>query len=169
MQNLSKKQWSQNLNLKEGIDLSIELSIKCRQKNIISSLGNKLFYCNVLSDSINLTYYHSISSLYKFSQKDGPEIDKTRDIILRMLSVAMKCHYFLYENEKILHEPYFSSTPDLSNPYNSFYTLIYKTETKTIIVSEKELKNLNAIKLVKVKSGINEGNIIKKEIINKNN
>lgn len=165
MQNLSKKQWSLNLNLKDGIDLGIDLSVKCRQKNIISSLPNKLYYCNVFNENIDLTYYHSLSSLYKFSQKDGPEIDRARDMVLRMLSVAMKCHYFLYEHEKIVHEPYFSCIPDVSNPYHSFFTLVYKTENKTIIVSEKELKNIANTKFVKIKN--NESYIIKKELINK--
>lgn len=166
MQNLPKKQWSPNISLKDAIDLCIDFSVKARQKNIISVLPNKLFFCYVVNESPNINYFHSLSALFKFSQKDTPETDRARDMILRMLSVAIKCHFFLYDSQKVTHEPYFCAMPDLSEPSKPFFTLFYKIDNKTIIVSERELKNITLTKFAKVPSKEGGNITIKKESIN---
>lgn len=164
MQNLHKKQWTPNISLKEATELCIDFSIKARQKNIIASLPYKLFFCYTLNESPNTDYFHNFSSLFKFSQKDNPQTDSARDMTLRMLSVALKCHFFLYENQKVIHEPYFGVFPDLSQPHKPIFALLYKIENKTIIVCERELKNITLTQAVKVTN--NEAEQIKKESIN---
>ncbi len=152
MQNLAKRQWTPNLGLKDAIDMGIELSIKARQKNVLSSSPPKLYYCYVVQDCPDLIYFHSLSSLFKFSQKDTPYVDGARDKVLRMLSVASKCHFFLFHKEKVAHEPYFYAVPDVSNPSNTIFGLIYKiaSQDKTIIVSERQLKNTATFKFEKI-------------------
>lgn len=150
MQNLPRKQWSPNLTLKDALDVSIDASIRARQKNIIGSLPPRLFFAYVVDKSPDLNFFQSFSSLFKFSQKDTPYLDRSRDMVLRLLSVAVKAHFFLYDRERVLHEPYFLATPDVSAAGSVFFTLIYEVESHTIIVSERELKSLAPVRYEKV-------------------
>lgn len=165
MQNLSKRQWSPNLSLKDAIDLSIDLSIRCRQKNVFASDPAKLYYGFVVADSPDLSYFHSMSQLYKFSQKDTPYNDYARDKVLRMLSVAVKCHFFLFPQEKIAHEPYFFAIPDLSAPSKTFFGLVYKlsSQDKAIIVCERDLRKLPIFKFEKIEQPAPKSAIVKAE------
>lgn len=161
MQNLAKKQWNPNISVKDAVDLGIEFSVRARQKNVIATLPPKLYFCYVAQDCPDLTYFHNISALFRFSQKDTPYIDQTRDRVLRMLSVATKAHFFLFHKEKVAHEPYYFAVPDLSNPSNTYYGLIYKiaSQDKTIMVCERQLKNTALQKLEKSVSATNPNHV----------
>lgn len=166
MQNTSKRQWSQNITLKDVIDICIDTSIKFRTKNVLSSEDANIYYCYVVDNFSSIDYMQNFSSLLKFGQKDTPLTDRTRDRVLRMLSVAVKAHYFLFDNEKSLHEPYFYCIPDISYQNKLIYGLIYKLSNgKTLIVSQRDLKNISAYKYVEDKQTNNKYKNLKKENI----
>lgn len=147
MKNTAKRQWSQNLTLKEVLDICIDTSIRFRAKNVLSQEEANLYYCYVVDNFTLTDYMQNFSQLLKFTQKDSPLTDRTRDRVLRMLSVAVKAHFFLYNNNnniRSLHEPFFYTIPDISYTNKLTYGLIYKLNNgKTIIVSQKDLKNIS--------------------------
>lgn len=144
MQNLSKRQWGQNLSIKESADMMIDWCIRAREKNVLKRLPPKIFFSYVLDDTPPLNFFHNSSQLFKYSNKDTPFIDGARDSILRCLSVALKAHFFLFPNDKVSYEPYFFNIPSLSNPTQTSFGLIYKVDNsnKCILVSEVEIKTL---------------------------
>lgn len=144
MQNLAKRQWRASLSIKEAADMMIDWCIRAREKNVLRKKPPQIFYAYVLEDTPPLQYFHNVSSVFKYSQKDIPYIDNTRDTLLRCLSVALKAHYFLFQENSVEHEPYFFVSPSLSEPTQTTYGLIYKIEKedKVIIVSDKDLSSM---------------------------
>jgi hypothetical protein len=144
MQNLAKRQWGPQLSIKEASDIIIEWCIRAREKNVLRRKPPTIFYAYIVEDTPPLQYMQNVSSLFKYSQKDMPYVDQTRDKILRCLSVALKAHFFLFANEQVSHEPYFFTIPSLNEPNNNVCGLVYKIEKedKSIIVCEKSLIEL---------------------------
>lgn len=141
MQNLSKRQWGQQISLKESADIMIEWCIRAREKNVLRKSPPRVFYSYVLDDTPQLNFYHNVSQIFKYSQKDTPFVDYARDTILRLLSVSLKAHCFLFANDKVSYEPYFFNVPSLENPNSSSFGLIYKVDhgNKCIVVTELPL------------------------------
>jgi hypothetical protein len=144
MQNLSKRQWKSSLSVKEAGDTMIEWCIRAREKNVIRKKPPQLFYAYVVSDCPPLQHLHNISAIFKYSQKDVPYIDQSRDSLLRCLSVALKAHFFLFSQDKVSHEPYYFTIPSLLDSNQTTFGLIYHIEqqNKTIIVCEKDIAQL---------------------------
>lgn len=136
----SKKNWSAGMALRDVIEMGIDLSIKCRQKNSLANSPAQLYHCFVAAEQSALDYFEPVGSLFKFSQKDTPYTDSARDQVLRMLSVASKCHFFLFHDDKLAHEPYFFTLPDPSNISQSVFGLYYRvSSSKVIIVCPRDL------------------------------
>lgn len=144
MQNLAKRQWGPQLSIKQAADIIIEWCIRAREKNVLRKKPPTLFHAYIIEDTPPLHYMQNIGPVFKYSQKDFPYIDQTRDALLRCLSVALKAHFFLFPNDAVAHEPYFFTLPDLNEPNKTVYGLIYKIEKedKSIVVCEKDLTNL---------------------------
>ncbi|NCP98219.1 hypothetical protein GW796_00660 [archaeon] len=144
MQNLSKRQWGHQLSIKQAADIAISWCIRAREKNVLRKKPPKIFYSYIVEDTPPLQYLQNISSVFKYSQKDMPYTDQSRDTLLRCLSVAIKAHFFLFPNDVVSYEPYFFTIPSLNDPNNTIYGLIYKIEKddKSIIVCERNLIEL---------------------------
>lgn len=143
MQNLSKRQWGHHLSVKQSADIMIEWCIRAREKNILRKKPPTIFFSYIVEDNPQLQYMQNISSIFRYSQKDMPQTDNARDVLLRILSVALKTHFFIFPEDFISHEPYFFTIPSLDSP-NNIYGIIYQLEkeNKSIIVCEKNLLNL---------------------------
>lgn len=143
-QNNTKKEWIPNLKVKDAIDVCISWSIRARQKNVLAQKSPELFHAYVLNDTPNISYFQGVSSVFKYSQKDTPYTDSARDMFLRLLSVCLKAHFFLYHNYTVAYEPHFFIMPNLADPTQTEYGLVYKVahENKCIVVSSKDLKSL---------------------------
>lgn len=141
MQNLAKRQWGASLTIKESADMMIDWCIRAREKNVLRKKPPQIYYAYITEDSPPLQYLNNISQIFKYSQKDIPYIDQSRDSLLRCLSVALKAHFFLFPDDKVSHEPYFFVLPSLSEPTQTSFGLVYKIEreSKSIIVCDKPL------------------------------
>lgn len=144
MKNLPKKQWKPSLPLKDVADIMISWCIRAREKNILRKKPPQIYYSYVIEGSIPLQYMVNVSQLFKYSQKDMPYIDQTRDSILRCLAIALKTHFFIFYNSNVSHEPYFFTFPNLADPNQTDYGIVYEieNENKTIIICEKNLNLL---------------------------
>ena len=126
----NKKEWAPRITLDEAISCSIQWVSRARQKNVISALPPTLYMAYMVDDSPFLGYMKDYSSLFKYSSKDDPENDRARDAALRLLSIALKAHFFLAKDCLCKHEPYFFTIPDISSPSNLHYGIIYKIESR---------------------------------------
>lgn len=144
MQNLAKRQWGPSITMKESADLMVEWCIRAREKNVLRKKPPKIYYAYVIEGTPPIQFMQSISSIFKYSQKDSPYVDLIRDILLREMSVALKAHFFMFSDDRVAHEPYFFTIPSLEDLNQTIVGLVYKIEkeNKTIVVFEKELKIL---------------------------
>lgn len=144
MQNLAKRQWGHSLSVKEAADIMIDWCVRARDKNILRKKPPQIYFAYVLEDTPPLQYFQNISPVFKYSHKDVPYVDQTRDSLLRCLSVALKAHFFLFQNDAVSHEPYFFVMPSLLEPSQTHFGLLYKIEKedKVILVCEKNLKQM---------------------------
>lgn len=141
MQNLSKRQWGNQLTVKSAAEIMIDWCIKAHTKNVLRKKPPQIFSCYVVKDTPPLQFMNNISNVFKYSQKDMPYVDQARDSLLRCLSVALKAHFFLFPQDEVCHEPYFFALPNLQNPSQTTFGLIYKLtrDDKSIIVCERDL------------------------------
>lgn len=144
MQNLSKRQWGNQLTVKSVAEIMIDWCIKAHAKNVLRKKPPQIFSCYVVKDTPPLQFMNTIGSVFKYSQKDMPYIDQARDSLLRCLSVALKAHFFLFPQDEVCHEPYFFTLPNLQNPSQTTFGLVYKLtkDDKSIIVCEKDLAEM---------------------------
>jgi hypothetical protein len=103
----------------------------------------------VVDDAPHLGFMRDLSSLFRYSAKDDPEMDRARDQALRLLAVSLKAHFFLGKDSLARHEPYLFSLPDIANPASCHYGLVYRLEgrpSQTIIVANCDLGLISTLK-----------------------
>ena len=144
MQNLAKRQWGHQLSVKEAKDILVDWCIRAREKNALRKRPPQIFYAYVLDDTPPFQFMNNVASVFKYSQKDVPYIDMARDSLLRCLSIALKVHYFMFEDDAVSHEPYFFVLPSLADPSTTTFGIVYKIEKqdKSIVVCDKKLDAL---------------------------
>lgn len=141
MQNLSKRQWGGQLTVKGAADILIDWCKKAQAKNVLRKKDPQIFYCYIVKDTPPLHFLNNVGNVFKYTQKDLPYMDSARDSLLRCLSVALKAHFFIYPTDEVEHEPYFFTVPNLNNPSQTSFGIIYKIskDDKSIIVCENNL------------------------------
>lgn len=142
MSSIAKREWNPRISLDEALSCALGWLIRGRQKNVLASQAPTLYIAYVVDEAPFLGLMRDLTSLFRYSSKDDPEMDRARDQALRLLSVAMKAHYFLGRDSLIRHEPYLFCLPDISAPASPHYGLAYKLESRpaqTIIVSTCDL------------------------------
>lgn len=144
MQNLSKRQWGNQLSVKSAAEILIDWCIKAYNKNVLRKKPPQIYSCYVVKDTPPLQFMNNVSNVFKYSQKDVPYIDQARDSLLRCLSVALKAHFFLFPQDEVCHEPYFFALPNLQNPSLTTFGIIYKLtkDDKSIIVCERDIAQM---------------------------
>lgn len=142
MSSLAKREWNPRISLDEALSCSLGWLVRARQKNVLSNLPPTLYMAYVVDDAPHLGFMRDLSSLFRYSAKDDPEMDRARDQALRLLSVSIKAHFFLGKDSLARHEPYLFSLPDIANPASCHYGLVYRLEgrpSQTIIVANCDL------------------------------
>lgn len=140
MSQKSNRLWSNGIDISYAFDFVVEALKKARDKKILTERPPSVYYCYIIQQNLSVNHFMDITSIFKYSLKDTPENDYMRDNVLRLLSVALKAHYFNDKDVLVKHEPYVFTCPDLNNIGNNNYGLIYNlNNNKTIIVSDKKL------------------------------
>jgi hypothetical protein len=142
---VAKRQWGPQLQLKECAAIAIDWSEKARQKNVVAIRPPTLYQAYLCTSGESLlNWAKPVSDIFKWSNKDGPSQNHAKDSVIRLLAVAIKAHFFLESKDKVAHEPYVFSLPDLSNASHHRYGLIYKLEEsgKSIVVADGDLAQM---------------------------
>lgn len=149
MSSLAKREWNPRISLDEALGCSLGWLLRARQKNVLSNLPPTLYTAYVVDDAPHLGFMRDLSSLFRYSAKDDPETDRARDQALRLLSVALKAHFFLGRDSLARHEPYLFSLPDLSSAGSCHYGLVYRLEgrpSQTILVGTCDLGMVSTLR-----------------------
>lgn len=165
MSGSSKRLWSPNLSFEDVRKLVLNFLIRCRDKNILTNKPVTLYKVYKFEQQWPVNGMTEISHYLRFSKNDTPDIDRTRDVLVRLLSVVLKSHFFIDENAIVRNEPYVFMVPDLSKPGSLQYGLVYQIEANNkvynIIVAEWDL-NLSNSTFIKTLNN-NEQSIILSE------
>lgn len=149
MSSTAKREWNPRISLDEALSCSLGWLVRARQKNVLSPLPPTLYMAYVVDDAPHLGFMRDLSSIFRYSAKDDPEMDRARDQALRLLSVALKAHFFLGRDALVRHEPYLFCIPDLSFPSSPHYGLVYRLETRpaqTVIVATCDLGQVSSLR-----------------------
>ncbi len=139
---IPKRDWNPRISLDEGLACAIQWLVRARQKNVLSPLPPTLYMAYILDEAPSVGFMRDLSSLFRYSAKDDPDMDRSRDQALRLLAVAAKAHFFLARDALIRHEPYFFSLPDVSSPGNPHCGIVYRLEgrqAQAIVVATCDL------------------------------
>lgn len=83
------------------------------------------------------------SAILKFGFDRNPISDQAKQALARLLAVSVKAHFFLAPNAIVLHEPYLFVMPDLGQPGQRRYGLVYPLEnegrTLSLVVADWDL------------------------------
>jgi hypothetical protein len=150
MSGRGKRLWPSNLDLDSAYKETLEFLKRCSAHKINVSLPHPTIYKSYKIDGYwGIGELTPISVLLKFGYSNDPLVDRAKISIARLLCVALKTHYFLSNNAIVPSEPVWFSIPDLANPGNFRYGLIYNiiepadkngpAKQKTIITAEWDL------------------------------
>lgn len=149
MSSLAKREWTPRLTVDAAQQVAVGWIMRARQKNVISQSDPAIFTAYVVDESPFTGLMTDISSIFRYSSKDDPDMDRIRDAALKLLSVAMKAHFFLFRDALVRHEPYVFSIPDLSHPGMSHTGLVYRLdsrESNTIMVATCDLAAVSSLR-----------------------
>lgn len=147
MSGQAKRWWG----LRQGFDGAYQDTLqflkRCNEHNIISQSDPTLFYAYRFEKDLPIDGMLDASKFLRFNYERKPAMDEIRQTLARLLSVAVKAHYFLNEQATVVHEPYLFQIPDLAQLGRMRYGLIYPLEEKkgngtqlsSIVVSEWDL------------------------------
>lgn len=124
----SRKEWQPRASLSEALSCGVNWLERARQKNCLAKMPCSLFVAYALPESPALGLSSEMSKLFRFSNRDAPETDSLRDASLRLLSVALKAHFFLAPGQASRHEPFVSSYPDPLNPGGTSVALVHRLD-----------------------------------------
>lgn len=136
MKSTGKRLWGQNIDIHTAADIAIEWCVRSREKNILHSDHPRIYQSYLVKGVPPIDYMTGIGQLFKFSVKDTPYTDRTRNDALKCLAVAIKAHYFLLPESRVTHEPYFFIFPDAHTPSITRCGIVYPllSNDKSIIV-----------------------------------
>lgn len=142
-----KRWWTPRQDFQGAYGDTLQFLQRCKEKNVISSVDPALFYAYRTDGIWPVEGLQDSSRYMRFGSDKNPAIDEVRQTLARLLSIAIKAHFFLNDQAIVLHEPYLFSVPDLNQAGRSRHGLVYPIEEKrgnstiqrTIVVSEWDL------------------------------
>lgn len=126
MSGRGKRLWAPQLNFDEAYQETLNYLKRCQEHHVLSAPTRpELFYAYKLQQPVPTAHFHPLSPLLKFGYESQPLEDDTKAVMAKLLSVALKLHYFNHTTLSTAHEPYWFAIPDLSQPHRQQYGLIY--------------------------------------------
>lgn len=143
MSGSSKRLWSPNSTLDEIKNILNSFLTRCQDKRILTVSDTKLYHVYRFEQTLPTENLIEVSKFLRFSKNDNPEIDITREALLKLMSSAVKAHIYFDDTAIIRHEPYMFLIPDIFKLGQFRYGLYYPIESNkkniSLIVSEWDI------------------------------
>ncbi len=143
MSGSSKRLWSPNSTLDEAQTIMNGFLTRCQDKRILNNSEIKLYQVYRFEQTWPTENLIEISKFLRFSKNDNPDIDIIREVILKLVSSAMKAHIYFDDNAIIRHEPYMFLIPDMFKlgqfRYGLYYPIESNKKSMSLIVSEWDI------------------------------
>lgn len=145
MSGRGKRLWAPRLSFDEAYREVLEFLKTSGKHNLVgtSGMAPTLYHAYWMDTSFPTDGLIDASSVLKFGYDRSPTADQAKQAMARLLSVVTKAHFFLAPKAIVVHEPYLFVMPDLGNPGQRRYGLIYPLENdnrlSTLVVAEWDL------------------------------
>ena len=144
-----KRLWAPYLSFNDAFSETLAFVRRCEEKNLPLGLSEpSLYRAYVMSGSWSMGEGQDLSLFLRFQTSNDPTMDQAKVSISRLLSIAVKAHYFIAEKATVRHEPIVFSCPDLAHPGHWRYGLVYPIDipqergpalSRAIVVAEWDL------------------------------
>lgn len=137
MSGRGKRLWAPRLGFDEAYKEVLDFLKNCQKHNLVGgSTGVPILYQVYQVDTLWPTEgLVDASSVLRFGFDRSPVADQAKQAMARLLSVVVKAHFFLAPQAIVLHEPYLFVMPDLGQPGQRRYGLVYPLEHDGRMVS----------------------------------
>ena len=145
MSGRGKRLWAPRLGFNEAYREVLDFLKNCQKHNLVPPSGGTptLYQVYQVDTGWPTEGLSDASGVLRFGYDRNPLADQAKQAMARLLSVVTKAHFFLAPDAIVTHEPYLFLMPDLGNPGQRRYGLIYPLEnagrTSSLIVAEWDL------------------------------
>lgn len=144
-----KRLWPPYLSFQAAFAETLGFVKRCEEKNLPLGLPEPTLYrAYLMNGTWNMGDGQDLSRFLRFKTSNDPTMDHAKVALSRLLSVAVKAHYFMAEKATVPHEPAVFSLPDLAHPGRWRYGLAYPldipasrgpSQARTLVVAEWDL------------------------------
>ena len=145
MSGRGKRLWAPRLGFNEAYREVLDYLKNCQKHNLVGGNGGvpTLYHAYQVDASWPTEGLVDASSVLRFGYDRNPVSDQAKQAMAKLLAVVTKAHFFLAPNALVLHEPYLFVMPDLGQPGQRRYGLVYPLEnegrTISLVVAEWDL------------------------------
>ena len=128
------KNWIKSLSIWQSKSVIEYVFERAKNKSVIpNNVFPTLMYSYVIDKIPPLSFFSNLSNIFKYSNNEEPEKNAIRLKLLKGLSLALKSHLFLFETEKVKHEPYYYVFPNESDASILEIGIFYPLENEKFI------------------------------------
>lgn len=149
MSGRGKRLWAPHLDFKGAYDEVLSFLKACEQHKLPLQLDEPTLYRAYAIDGVwPPADGQDLSRFLRFGYSNDPTGDRAKIAISRLLSVAVKAHFFLAPQARVPSEPMVFTLPDLAQPGTLRYGLVYPLDVpathgpgrqRSIVVAEWDL------------------------------
>lgn len=149
MSGRGKRLWAPHLDFKGAYDEVLSFLKSCEKHQLPVQLSEPTLYRAYALDGVWPTADgQDLSRFLRFGYANDPAGDRAKIAISRLLSIAVKAHFFLAPDARVPSEPTVFVCPDLAQPGTMRYGIIYPLDVpashgpgkqRSIVVAEWDL------------------------------
>lgn len=150
MSGRGKRLWPPGLGVDEAYREVLQLLQRCGTHGLsVAPTVPLLFKCYVVDGVWPVETGREISRHLRFGYGNNPTADRAKPSVARLLSVALRAHWFMAPQAKVPYEPSATAVPDLAQPGAQRHVLTYPLDVpsvtggpvhqRTLVVAEWDL------------------------------
>lgn len=144
MSGRGKRHWAPRLGFDDAYRVVLEFLQNCNKNNLTAHQDAPILYqAYMVEGSWPVDGMIDASSVLRFGFSRNPVSDQIKQDMAKLLSVAVKAHFFLAPQAIVVHEPFLFVMPDLGNPGQRRFGIVYPLEqdgrTMTLVAAEWDL------------------------------
>lgn len=126
MSGRGKRLWPPQLSLDAAYQETVQFLGRCGEHHLaVSPARASLYRAYLIDGTWPAVDGHDLTRFFRFGYGNDPSGDRAKQALAKLLSVAVKGHYFLAPTATVPHEPSVFSIPDLAEPGLYRHGIIY--------------------------------------------
>lgn len=144
MSGRGKRHWAPRLGFDDAYKVVLEFLQNCNKNNLTAHQEAPVLYqAYMVEGTWPVDGMIDATSVLRFGFSRNPVNDQLKQDMAKLLSVVTKAHFFLAPQAIVVHEPFLFLMPDLSNPGQRRFGILYPLESEgrtfTLLAAEWDL------------------------------